>query len=93
VTADEERSSFLNLGQPNVEKIEGWLHTDKKFAVLQLSQRVDMHIHKVSDLRDLAKVATRLADELALARASQVSEVDQLRARVAELEAAAGGAA
>lgn len=93
MTVPGERHSFLNLGQPDVDKIRGQLHTDKKFAVLYFSDHIDMHVHKVSDLRTLAEVATRLADELEAARASEVSEVDQLRARVAELEAAAGGAA
>jgi hypothetical protein len=85
VEPQEEKRSFLNLGQPDVDNLSGRLHGD--FAILQLNDRINMHIHKVSDLRDLARIAVRLADELEQARASQVSEIGQLRARIAELEA------
>jgi hypothetical protein len=84
---DLGRESFLNFPQPHVDKIRGNL-MDRKYAVLYLG-KVTMHVWKVSDLRELAEVATRLADELGMIRVAEVSEADKLRARVAELELAA----
>jgi len=86
-----DRDAFLNFPQPDVTSISGNLHANQ-YVAMYFGQ-VSMHVYRVGDLRKIAAVASRLADELETAQAAEISEADRLRARIAELEAAAGGAA
>lgn len=80
-----KRLGYANLGQPDITEISGHLH-ERKFVAIRLGQ-VNLHVEDVAALRDLSRVAGRMADELEAARAAEVSEVERLRRRVAELEA------
>lgn len=79
-------SAYAYVRGLDIEDVSGHLHSIK-FAVLNLGDSLSFHVCSSELLRQFSAVTGRLADELEAARAEEVSEVEQLRRRVAELEA------